>query len=114
MTLANGGPDAASTITVSDLLPAGVTYDSDTPSQGSYDDVTGVWTVGGVANGANATLDITVTVDAGTQGTIITNTASVAGADQADPAAGNNSDSVDIDVQAADLSISRAGSCSMP
>ena len=33
---------------VTDLLPAGLTFVSATPSQGTYDSVTGVWTVGTV------------------------------------------------------------------
>src|SRR5438093_490948 len=34
VTLHNNGPDAASAIAVSDLLPAGLTFSSSTPSQG--------------------------------------------------------------------------------
>ena len=37
---------------------------SDTPSQGTYVPGTGVWTVGTINNGANATLQIVVTVNA--------------------------------------------------
>src|SRR5690606_20396321 len=36
----------------------------------------GVWTVGSLADGASATLELTCTVDAGTGGTTITNTTS--------------------------------------
>ena len=46
VTLKNNGPDAATSVEVTDLLPAGVTYQSDTPSQGSYVSDTGFWTVG--------------------------------------------------------------------
>ena len=45
----NTGPDAATGVQVTDLLPAGLTFVSATPSQGTYDNVTGVWTVGTVA-----------------------------------------------------------------
>jgi uncharacterized repeat protein (TIGR01451 family) len=64
ITVTNNGPDAASGIEVTDLLPGELTYVSDNPSQGSYDDTTGIWTVGSLASGASATLEITATVDA--------------------------------------------------
>ena len=76
ITAANNGPDAATGVTVADILPAGVTYISNSPSQETYDSGTRVWTVGDLANGASATLDITATVDAATGGSTITNTAS--------------------------------------
>ena len=42
----NRGPDAAPDVTVTDLLPAGLTYLTSSASQGTYDPGTGVWTVG--------------------------------------------------------------------
>ena len=62
ITLTNAGPDAATGVQVTDLLPAGLTFVSATPSQGTYDHVTGVWTVGTVSPGAPQTLTITATV----------------------------------------------------
>ncbi len=82
LTLANAGPDGATNVTVGDTLPAGMTFVSATPSQGSYVSGTGVWTVGSVASGANATLQIVASVQStGTK----TNTAQVTASDQADP-----------------------------
>jgi uncharacterized repeat protein (TIGR01451 family) len=49
LSVTNNGPDAASGVSVTDALPAGVTYVSDVPSQGSYVSGTGVWSVGGLA-----------------------------------------------------------------
>jgi uncharacterized repeat protein (TIGR01451 family) len=63
LTLTNQGPDMATEIEVQDQLPASVTYVSNTPSQGTYNANTGVWRVGDLANQAQATLMITVTVD---------------------------------------------------
>lgn len=63
LTLTNQGPDMATEVEVEDQLPTGVTYVSNTPSQGTYDATTGVWRVGDVANQGQATLTITVTVD---------------------------------------------------
>ena len=49
VTLTNNGPDGTTNVGVTDLLPAGVTYVSDTTTLGTYDSGTGVWTVGAVA-----------------------------------------------------------------
>ncbi|RLE36850.1 hypothetical protein DRJ23_06755, partial [Candidatus Acetothermia bacterium] len=96
ITVTNNGPDDASGVTVTDLLPVGLTYFSDTGA-GAYDPATGIWTVGALAAGANATLTITATVNAGTGGSTITNTASATG-DQPDPDTTNNASSVDVTV----------------
>jgi uncharacterized repeat protein (TIGR01451 family) len=96
LTVTNLGPDPATGVQLTDLLPAGVAYVSDAPSQGTYSSGTGVWDVGALGNGAAATLDVTVTVDVGTVGTTVTNTASVSAADQTDPNAGNDSASADV------------------
>ena len=101
LAVANSGPDTATGVIVTDLLPAGVTFVSDIPSQGAYDEVTGVWTVGTVAAAATPTLTITVTVSSPGQ---IVNTATVDG-DQFDPNLGNNTDSTSADPQEADLAI---------
>ena len=101
LTVANSGPDTATGVTVMDLLPTGVTFVSDNASQGAYDEVTGLWTVGTLAVAATPTLAIMVTVNAPNQ---IVNTATVDG-DQFDPNPGNNTSSTSSDPQAADLSI---------
>ena len=44
----NAGPDNATGVIVQDLLPAGLTFLSAVPTQGNYNPVTGVWTVGTV------------------------------------------------------------------
>jgi len=107
ITLTNNGPDTATNIVISDLLPAGVTYSSDTPSQGTYASGSGLWTVGTLANAASATLDISATVDSGTAAQTITNTASVSSVDQGDQTPANNSDSAALQVQGADLAVTK-------
>ena len=72
----NLGPSDTAGVEISDLLPAGLTYVSSSPSQGSYDPGTGKWTVGTLPNAAFATLTISATVNAGSAGSTITNTAS--------------------------------------
>ena len=57
----NDGPHAATGVTVSDKLPSGLIFVSASPS-GVYDTATGVWNVGTIANGSNATLQITAKV----------------------------------------------------
>ncbi|MGQ9477814.1 MAG: DUF11 domain-containing protein [Candidatus Bipolaricaulia bacterium] len=85
VTLTNRGPDDATGVEVSDPLPAGVTYLWHRVSQGSYEATTGRWLVGSLAASASAKLEITVSVDSGTAGRAIVNTAEVTKADQADP-----------------------------
>ncbi|VAV99000.1 internalin, putative, partial [hydrothermal vent metagenome] len=75
VSVTNNGPDTATAVTVADTVPSGVTFVSASPSQGSY--ASGVWTVGTITNGGNATLTIGATVDVGTAGTTISNTASL-------------------------------------
>jgi uncharacterized repeat protein (TIGR01451 family) len=88
--VSNDGPDGATGVEISDLLPAGLTYSGFTATQGTYDDVTGVWSAGTVAVSGSATLSIDVTVDAGTGGWTISNLAAVTASDQSDPVAADN------------------------
>jgi uncharacterized repeat protein (TIGR01451 family) len=107
ITLSNAGPGDATGVEITDLLPVGVTYVSDTPTVGSYVAGTGVWTVGTIANGNAETLTITATVDAGTGGSTITNDAAVTASDLADPNGTNDAASADVTVQSADLGLTK-------
>ena len=82
ISVANAGPDDASDVIVTDVLPGGVTYVSSASNVGSYDPATGRWDVGTLGAGETVSLEITVEV-VGT-GTI-TNTASVASTPDPDP-----------------------------
>jgi uncharacterized repeat protein (TIGR01451 family) len=101
ITVTNAGPDDATGVQVTDVLPAGLTFVSAAAGQGTYDRGTGVWDVGSLAVGETATLTIQARIDAGTAGTTITNVAAVSGADQADPNPGDEADTAPIDVQSA-------------
>jgi uncharacterized repeat protein (TIGR01451 family) len=91
VTLTNNGPDAATGVAVSDVLSAGLSFVAATPSQGAFNSVIGLWSVGTVAMGTPQTLQIVAqVVSEGQQ----TNTAVIAHADQFDPDTGNNSASV--------------------
>ncbi|CAA6824646.1 MAG: Conserved repeat domain-containing protein [uncultured Thiotrichaceae bacterium] len=63
LTVANAGPDDATNVAVTDLLPAGLTYVSDDSVGATYVPASGLWTIGDLANGASMSLRITVTVD---------------------------------------------------
>ena len=63
LTLTNNGPSDAEAVLVTDQLPSGYTFVSSAASVGSYDDASGVWTVGDLANGDGATLTISATVN---------------------------------------------------
>lgn len=92
----NNGPDAATNVVVSDLLPSGYTYVSHVATVGSYTSSTGNWTLGTMSNSQTAKLTITATVNASG---IYTNTASVS-ATESDPVMGNNSSTVVVNPDA--------------
>jgi uncharacterized repeat protein (TIGR01451 family) len=111
VTATNHGPDAANGVAVSDLLPAGLTYVSSVASAGSYVAGTGVWTVGALANGASATLQITAIVGSGAP---ITNTATKSAETEGDPNPANNSASVTLNPPSADLGLTKTVSSATP
>ncbi|MGK6352367.1 Calx-beta domain-containing protein [Parapedobacter sp. DT-150] len=84
--VSNAGPDDATGVTVSGKLPSGYAFVSAETPAGSYDEESGVWTVGGLADGESRTLRITALVNAG--GDYVTR-AEVSG-NEDDPDAGNN------------------------
>jgi uncharacterized repeat protein (TIGR01451 family) len=59
----NNGPSDATGVAVNEPLLAGYTFVSATPSVGAYNQGTGIWTIGSLANQASATLNIVVTVN---------------------------------------------------
>jgi uncharacterized repeat protein (TIGR01451 family) len=100
VTVSNPSTVTATGVQVTDLLPSGLTYVGSSTSQGTYSSGTGLWVVGGLAASSSATLSLTATVNAGTGGTTITNSANITHSDQADPVTSNNFDKVDITVHA--------------
>ena len=59
----NNGPNDAVGTEVNDAIQDGYTYVSSTVSKGTYNVSTGVWTIGGLNNGASETLTITAIVN---------------------------------------------------
>lgn len=62
LTLRNQGPDDATGVALTHVLPPRLELVSATASQGAYSSTTGVWSVGSLAEGATATLTIVVQV----------------------------------------------------
>lgn len=78
LTVANGSEVyAANGVIVHDALPTGVTLVGAQASYGSFATSTGVWTIGTLNAGSSETLTLTVTVNSGTAGQTIVNTATV-------------------------------------
>ncbi|MBQ4822936.1 DUF11 domain-containing protein, partial [Aquimarina sp. MMG016] len=114
ITVTNNGAAQATALVVNDPLPAGVTYVSDTPNAGTYDDATGDWTIGTLDSGDTITLDILASVDVGTSGDTINNVITVT-LDQDDPDLTNNDLEEEITVRNdADLVISKTVNNSTP
>ena len=89
ITVTNNGVEDIASVTITDVLPAGVTYVTDAPSAGAY--AANIWSGFGLANTASEALTIDVTINAGTEGATVNNTASITSATYPDPVAGNNS-----------------------
>jgi uncharacterized repeat protein (TIGR01451 family) len=95
--VSNNGPLDADHIHIADVLPEYLQYSSSIATQGAYNSATGLWQIGTLNVGQNATLTLDVVISLPTSGTTITNTALLAGATSGD----NNNDysaSVDVDV----------------
>ena len=83
ITITNNGPSDAVNVTLTDLLPAGLTATANngTVTTGAYNAGTGEWTIANLANGATATLTLEGTVDLAAAGTTITNITTAATSD---------------------------------
>ena len=88
----NRGPDTATGVVLTDVLPSQVQYNSH--SNGTYNAGTGLWTLGTLSAYASTTLYINVTVREGTGGQQITNVATITSRDLHDPIPSNDTSSV--------------------
>ncbi len=99
--LTNNGPDNALGVVVADPLSSKVNYVSFSASQGTYDPVTGFWTIGALNVGSTVNLTITTTINVSAASGSIPNEASVI-------AASTN----DLDGAARDSTTTTVGACS--
>ena len=90
ITATNDGPDDATNVEVTDVLPTGYSFSSASPSVGSYDETNGLWSIGNLSNGSSGTLTVEATVLASGS---YSNTATISG-DEDDPDTTDDSDTV--------------------
>lgn len=103
LTATNNGPDAATGVNATDVLPTGLTYVSD-DGGGAYDASSGAWTIGALAASASATLHIVATVDSSDQ---ICNQVSIGASSPLDTVPGNDNAEVCVSApRSADLELS--------
>ena len=89
----NNGPNTASGIKITDLLPSGLIYSSSSTRTGTYDSNSGVWTITSINSGRTATLTIVAAVSALNS---ITNIATKTWENEYDPFTANDTSSVTI------------------
>ncbi|MCB0867760.1 MAG: DUF11 domain-containing protein [Solirubrobacterales bacterium] len=108
LTVTNHGPSKATSVAITDDLPAGLSFVSATPPPGcAIQPLSGILgcEIGTLNSGASHTVTVTVHVDGDAFGTIV-NTATV-GAQQTDPNPDNNTDSDQVEVGSADLKVTK-------
>lgn len=107
----NAGPDTPSNVTVTDLLPAGLSLLSYTVTQGSFNDTTGVWTVGELPALFQATMTLLVRA---TQAGFQTNIVNVS-SELPDPFPQDNVDAVTVTVMpSADVMVTKTANNTSP
>ena len=107
----NAGPNDATGVRIVNLLPAGLAFVSAAPSAGTYDPSTGTWTLGTLATGGTATLQIVAMVaDAGAH----TNVAQRMAQNEMDPVPLNDMSGVTVNGPSADLQVLKTVSTQVP
>ncbi|MFC4723094.1 LamG-like jellyroll fold domain-containing protein [Geojedonia litorea] len=102
----NNGPADATSVIVNDIMPDGLTYVSD-DSGGTYDNISGDWTIGSIADGVTEQIKILAQVDTNTAAQIITNNFTLKSFDQVDDDYSDNKAAVQLFVNGADLAITK-------
>lgn len=100
--VSNAGPGAAANVVVTDILPAGTTFTSATPTQGSCSGTTTVTcNLGTIANAGSATISLTITSPSAAGP--VSNTATVATSSTDPNLANNTATSIITTVPAANI-----------
>ncbi|MDT0558503.1 gliding motility-associated C-terminal domain-containing protein [Ichthyenterobacterium sp. W332] len=119
ITVTNAGPDEATGVEVTDLLPPGFDFILFSATSGTYNETTGLWIVGDIASGDSQSLfiDVLINEPTGTPGEYF-NVAEVTGSDIMDPNSEPNNDDGDqseddedgilVETQTADLSLNKS------
>ncbi len=94
LSVTNTGPDTATGVQITDVIPGGFTYVSHSASQGIYASGTGVWDAGALLINQTETLTITVTVNISGS---YTNYAEITASDVVDPDSTPNNGSTNED-----------------
>jgi len=114
ITITNNGPSTVSSLTLTDSIPAALLNATfGTPSAGSYDSATGVWSGLSLASGDAVTLTLTGTIDPNAIGPI-TNTVTVAPPTGTTDLNSANDTASDTDTTPADLAVFMTGAPAVP
>src|SRR5262249_19935981 len=108
----NNGPNAATGVVVTDLLPAGLSFVSASATQGTYIDSSGQWVISALAAGQSVQLTIEAQV---TQPGSIANLAVKTAGNEPDPNPGNDSGAATINTAAnADVALMKTADNTTP
>ncbi len=106
VTVNNQGPGNATGIEVQDIMPPEIAFITALANKGTYDEGSGVWEIGDLANGFQAGLTVQAEVLPSAAGAPVTNSAFITALDQPDPDSSNDADSIDFNVPTSDLQVS--------
>ncbi|MFA0833867.1 MAG: hypothetical protein ACC609_07650, partial [Methanobacterium formicicum] len=95
ITTRNNGPDNANGVATTIALPSGLEYVSHTVDKGTYDPITGLWSIGSVGNQESFILTIIAKV---VEACTIENTAYKSAEVQYDPVISNNAQTVTLNI----------------
>lgn len=112
ITTTNNGPDTATNIVVTDVLPANISGITSYPDSGTTY-ASDLWTIPSLGAGLTNTLIINATAP-GTTGEIATNTATLTSVDQEDSNSDNDSDIAAFTVGGTDFEITKIASTTSP
>lgn len=96
ITVTNNGPSAVSSIVLNDTLPSALSGVSFSPSAGSYDSGTGVWSGLNLTPGASVTMQVSGTIDPAATGDL-TNSVLVLPPEGVNESNGDNNSATDTD-----------------